>query len=291
MWIGKFENSSDTECTPSSLSAVGAGCNLNTIRPKILPNATSWVGAMVSTFFYDILNMTENGNQYGFDKTVDTTLDTHMMKNNEWGAVAYLTQSIYGRCTSSTSCTEVGINNNGKYVDRYIIYTGYGAPAGSDTSVTNGAYNTARGMDASTTGNIYGVYDMSGGAYECVMGVYTDGSKLWSGYSSSDNRHSGFNGWLYSDGVNYEDGVAYPSDNKYYNVYTTSEAYDTAGLQHAVVETARWYGDIVDFVNSSYPWFSRGGYYESSSSAGLFSFRNNGGDNGNDSSRSSIIIN
>ena len=91
-----------------------------------------------------------------------------MLKNNEWGAVAYLTQSIYGRCSSSTSCSEVGINNNSSYV------TGYGAPAGSSSSVTNGAYNTNLGMDASTTGNIYGVYDMSGGAYEYVMGNYNN---------------------------------------------------------------------------------------------------------------------
>jgi len=88
----------------------------------------------------------------GFDKTKDTTLDTHMMKNNEWGAVAYLTQSIYGRCSSSTSCTEIGINNWNSHI------TGNGWTAGSSSStVAGGAYNTIQGMDASTTGNIYGI--------------------------------------------------------------------------------------------------------------------------------------
>jgi len=239
-WIGKFENSSNETCEPASSSDVGAGCNLTSIRPKVLPNATSWRGASVSTFFSDIQKMADSGNQYGFDKTKDTTLDTHMLKNNEWGAVAYLTQSIYGRCSSSTSCTEVGINNNSSYI------TGYGAPAGSGSSVTNGAYNTSLGMDASTTGNIYGVYDMSGGAYEYVMGNY-------------------------NNTIGNSQFTTLPN-TKYYNVYTTSSAYTTAGLQHALEETKNWYGDYAIFVDSNYPWFRRGGNYSFTGSAGVFSF-------------------
>ena len=33
---------------------------------------------------------------------------------------------------------------------------------------------TGKGVGASTTGTIYGVYDMSGGAWEYVMGNYND---------------------------------------------------------------------------------------------------------------------
>ena len=126
----------------------------------------------------------------------------------------------------------------------------------------------ALGMDASTTGNIYGVYDMSGGAYEYVMGVYSDGSKSWSGYSASDN--SGFNGCL-GDGCASEklDGLAFP-DNKYYNVYTTSEAYDNARLQHAVNETNGWYGGGVAFFFPEKPWVARGGFFNDGSAAGVF---------------------
>jgi len=272
-WMGKFENSSDTDCIVTEFSAIGEGCNLTTIRPKILPNATSWRGTMVSTFFYDILAMTDSGNQYGFDKTKDTTLDTHMLKNNEWGAVAYLTQSIYGRCTSSTSCTEVGINNNSGYV------TGYGAPAGSSSSVTNGTYETSLGMDASTTGNIYGVYDMSGGAVEYVMGVYWDGTKKWSGCSTDYNWNSGFNGCLGSDcSITLNDGVEYPSDNKYYNTYTnTGDSFSpvtnyTSNMQHALIETSGWYRDLSYFVAGGGPWFGRGGDAIAGASSGMFSF-------------------
>ena len=258
-WIGKFENSSDTTCEPANNSSVGAGCNLTTIRPKILPNATSWRGASISTFFYDMLNMTESGNQYGFDKTKDTNLDTHMLKNNEWGAVAYLTQSIYGRCTSSTSCTEVGINNNSSFV------TGYGAPAGYDQFVTNGTYETSRGMDASTTGNIYGVYDMSGGAYEFVMGNYNN--------TAGDFQYTTL------------------PNTKYYNVYTTESDYTNAGLQHAMTETSGWYGDNAGFLSFFQVWLKRGGVYNDSDNAGVFEFsRDNasGSASTNNGSRASL---
>ena len=230
-WMGKFETTGSTssECTSSS-------CDVSSVT--ILPNSSSLAAQILSSFFYMSRSMEQNGNAYGFDKAKDTTLDTHMLKNNEWGAVVYLTQSIYGRCSSSTNCSEVGINNNSSYV------TGYGAPAGSSSSVTNGTYETTLGMDASTTGNIYGVYDMSGGSYEYVMGNYnnTIGS---SQFTTLPNT-------------------------KYYNVYTTESDYTNAGLQHAITETNGWYNDGALFVNSSYPWFHRGGAFNSSYYAGVF---------------------
>ena len=163
-----------------------------------------------------------------------------MSKNSEWGAVAYLTQSIYGRCSNSTSCTEIGINNNASYI------TGYGAPARSDYSTSKGAYDTTLGKDASTTKNIYGIYDMSGGSFEYVMGVY-----------NNIIRYSGFSSL---------------PDSKYYNNYTS-----TNYTGHALTETARWYSDFASFVESSPSWFMRGGRYSDSADAGVFSFSGSGG--------------
>ena len=176
--------------------------------------------------------MEQPNNSFGF---ISSEVDTHMSKNNEWGAVAYLTHSIYGRCTSSTNCTEVGINNNSSYI------TGYGAPAGSDENIANGTYDTTLGKDASTTKNIYGIYDMSGGSFEFVMGVY-----------NKTIRYSGFSSL---------------PDERYYNNYTT-----TSYKGHALNETAGWYSDIVIFVDSSFPWVMRGGSYFDSANAGVFSF-------------------
>ena len=243
-WYGKFEigGSLASSCTNET-------CNVSNIVVK--PNVSSLRSQKVSSFFYASRSMEQAGNSFGF---VNSEVDTHMSKNNEWGAVAYLTQSIYGRCTSSTTCTEVGINNNSSYI------TGYGAPAGSSSSVTNGTYNTALGKDASTTGTIYGIYDMSGGAYEYVMGVYNN-AKSSSGFSSLP-------------------------DEKYYNNYTGSSY-----TGHALTETKKWYGDNDGFVSASYPWFARGGYYGAGGVTGVFYFSSYDGNYINSHSSHLVISN
>ena len=243
-WYGKFEigGSLASSCTNET-------CNVSNIVVK--PNVSSLRSQKVSGFFYASRSMEQAGNSFGF---VNSEVDTHMSKNNEWGAVAYLTQSIYGRCTSSTTCTEVGINNNSSYI------TGYGAPAGSSSSVTNGTYNTALGKDASTTGTIYGIYDMSGGAYEYVMGVYNN-AKSSSGFNSLP-------------------------DEKYYNNYTGSSY-----TGHALTETKRWYGDNDGFVSASYPWFARGGYYGAGGVTGVFYFSSHDGNYINSHSSHLVISN
>ena len=254
-WYGKFEigGTLASFCTNET-------CNVSNIVVK--PNVTSLRSQTVSSFFFASRSMEQTGNSFGF---VSTEVDTHMSKNNEWGAVAYLTQSIYGRCTNSTTCTEVGINNNSSFI------TGYGAPAGSSSSVTNGAYNTDLGKDASTTGTIYGIYDMSGGANEYVMGVFADtNGKPRSGYSSSYN--SGFTGML-SDGTTYT-GITFPN-SKYYNLYTGSSY-----TGHALTETKNWYSVIAYFVYSEHPWFYRGGNHYYSTEAGVFYFVNGSGYSG-----------
>jgi len=100
-------------------------------------------------------------------------------------------------------------------------------------------------------------------------------------------------GWAVNDNVNYESGVAYPSDSKYYNLYTTSTNYTSAGLQHGMEETSGWYGDSAKFVHASNPWVHRGDNYSNSSNAGVFNFRNVnfGNANTNSGSRSAVVIN
>ena len=252
-WYGKFETSHTT--LASSTTANNLGCTNETCSNAngiiIKPNVTNLRYNNVSNFFFASRSMEQSGNSFGF---VSSEVDTHMSKNNEWGAVAYLTQSIYGRCTSSTTCTEVGINNN---VNKQ---TGYGAPAGSNTSVATGTYNMTSGKDASTTKTIYGIYDMSGGANEYVMGVYnkTIGS-------------SGFNSL---------------PDEKYYNNYTA-----TSYSGHALTETQEWYWDSAGYVESSYPWYSRGGTFVDSSNAGVFKFTQANGGRGDYMSFHVVISN
>ena len=278
-WYGKFETSHSTlasSTTANNLGCINETCsNANGIIIK--PNVTSLRNNNISNFFFASRSIEQTGNSFGF---VSTEVDTHMSKNNEWGAVAYLTQSIYGRCTSSTSCTEVGINKNSSYI------TGYGVPAGSGTSVTNGTYDTDLGKDASTTKTIYGIYDMSGGALEYVMGVLADSNgNPRSGNDSSYN--SGFTGML-NDGTTYT-GVSFP-DSKYYNLYTGSSY-----TGHALTETKNWYSDVASFFIPGCPWFNRGGNYNNSTSnittAGVFYFNSGNGNSYNIISSRLVISN
>ena len=274
-WYGKFETSHAT--LASSTTKNNLGCTTETCSNAngiiIKPNVKSLRWNNVSNFFFASRSMEQTGNSFGF---VNSEVDTHMSKNNEWGAVAYLTQSIYGRCTNSTTCTKVGINNNKSYI------TGHGAPAGSNDSATNGTYNTTLGKDASTTKTIYGIYDMSGGAYENVMGVSADpNGKPRSGYDSSLN--SGFTGML-KDGTTYT-GVSFP-DSKYYNLYTGSSYQG-----HALTETNGWYSNSASFVNTGSTWFRRGGDYYYSTSAGVFNFSLSGGSSNSSDGLRLVITN
>ena len=267
IWVGKFEVSSDTSCTPSDNVAVGSGCNLQTIRPNIKPNVISWRGAQLGTFFNGIQKMRESGNQYGFS----TTDETHMMKNMEWGAVTYLSHSKYG------INKEVAINSANTYT------TGCGPQSNGSTSVgaTCNSYTTTLGQSASTTGNVYGVYDMSGGAVEYMMGnmVYSNGQQM-SGRSTSNNWNSAFTGILYDRGASFTGTYAFPS-KRYYDKYsygTSDTEYTRGKLGDATKEmappggTGNWYGDYANFVNSDIPWVLRGGYCGDGAHAGSFDF-------------------
>ena len=264
-WYAKFETSHTTltaSTTDNNLGCSNESCsNANGIIIK--PNVISLRYNNISNFFYASRSMEQSGNSFGF---VKDEVDTHMSKNNEWGAVAYLTQSIYGRCTNSTTCSEVYINNsrefytgrsggsagktpiNGTYTDQTSTYNynTYGFYTYDDyllnyNTNTKGNKVKGKGTGASTTGTIYGIYDMSGGTFEYVMGVY----------NRTINK-SGFS--------------SFP-DTKYYNNYT-----GTTYTGHALTETSRWYSDIASFVESEFSWVGRGGDSTDSISAGVFGY-------------------
>ena len=264
-WIGKYELSSETP------TATNGGGSSTTLTARILPNVNSWRSNSVSNFSTVIQSMQTNNNIYGLS-TDKSLADSHMLTNMEWGAVAYLTNSNYGRCTDGV-CTEVTINNCNTYI------TGIGADtvsaSRSSTTCTTDAnkYNGSKGVLASTTGNVYGVYDMSGGTDEYVMGNMSSTGDSYTFYSSN----AGFASSWYS---NY-------SNQKYVNTYAngssrnTQTAYNRARLGDATGEVVSstgdyggWYSDDTSFLLSSFSWFERGGDYSHSSIAGVFYFGN-----------------
>ena len=204
----------------------------------------------LSSGFVGSMNMSATNNDYGFS----TNTDIHMIKNMEWGAVAYLSHSKYGTCTDGV-CKEIGINNNSDFI------TGCGAEPGSSTTSDCNEYNTSDGMLASTTQNIYGVYDMSGSMSEYTMGnmVSEDGKTMLAGESGFDT---------------------YP-DDKYYDKYsygTGVTEFKRSKLGDGIKEILGddydqigWYTDYIEIPRSDYAWFTRGLYLDGEIIAGLFS--------------------
>ena len=251
IWVGKFETTGSAD------------------NPTIKPGITSLRKQNVSTQF-------ETAKKIGINNSL--SLETSMMKNSEWNAVAILSQSIYGRCPSDSTCPKVSINNSSSYIT--------GSSGGSSTASSSNtvyAYNTSEGQTASTTMNVTGVYDMNGGAAEYVMGVLLDSDgKPRSGYNISNN--SGFNGKL-QDGTEKTDGLALP-ESKYYDSFTITGENTKVDLTtgcnggkcYGTVEFGGWYGDYIGSINPAYPWLNRGGDYNDGARAGLWHFARDGGD-------------
>ena len=117
------------------------------------------------------------------------------MKNMEWGAVAYLTSSKYGRYVNSSTCTtggcEVWINSNSSFITGCA-----GSNVTSEATTSCNQWTTTNGKHASTTDNQYGIYDMSGGAWEYVMGNQSSSTSSYvyfpkdSGLSTAPTTHA-----------------------------------------------------------------------------------------------------
>ena len=281
IWVGKFETAS------SDLSASDGGGNSTTLTVRVKPNMNIWRNNPVDNFYTVITNMQNSGNEYGLSS--DTSkVDSHMLKNIEWGAVAYLTHSDYGRC-SNGSCSEIGINNyfSGRGTGGSRYKTGCGAEAGSDYSKTCNEYTTTLGMNASTTGNIYGIYDLSGGAVEYVMGNMSSGSGSYTYNASSAGSNFSYS----ASTAKYIDTYAYGRSQYDQTAMNRARLGDATGeVMLTASISGAWNGDYAQFANSSYPWFQRGGGYIDGSNAGVFYFaRPNGGAVESYSSRASLI--
>ena len=257
-WVGKFETG-----YKGATSASAAQVNTsNSSKVIIKPNVFSWRNISVKNIFEASYNYKRN-------------LDSHMMKNTEWGAVAYLSHSKYG------INKEININNNSSFKTGYSALPTtsqqtYPGTSGDGDSY-NATYNTENGYLASTSGNISGIYDMSGGAWEYV-----------SSYITGKNGSSGFSTSTIS---NY--------DSKYFDVYNVSSTVST--YQYRILGDATgemgpfkifsdgdnssryhsgWYNSLSNFVESSNPWFIRGGLYNNGILSESFFFnRYTGGNN------------
>ena len=212
LWVAKFE-------------ASNSGGKI-----KVETGVSSWRYNHIGSMYTNCINY-------------NSVLNSHMMKNDEWGAVAYLSKSKYGKNA------EVTINGNSSY------YTGGGS---------GNAYITNVGQ--STTGTVYGVYDMNGGTKEYVAAYVNNGDKALNQYGQSlvngDNKTKNV----------YEIGTP---DGEYENYIANSRKYGDAVYETSANvndNNSSWYGDYSSFPCRSWTFFYRGGNYNHNTSAGMFYF-------------------
>ena len=272
IWVGKFETGYEG-ATSTATAQVNSSDSSKVI---IKPNVYSWRNITIGNAFkasYDYLRSDES----------------HMMKNTEWGAVAYLHHSTYGLQTNLRT------NNNSAYITGYAATVdptvGYSSSSidgnryestslGVDSTYTVNYLNTSSQV-ASTTGNYSGIYDMSGGAWDYAIG-YTSGASTVGGNSGITSI--------------YNDFFTNSNWNKYYDKYssTTLTSYNNRILGDATGEIgpfakvndpdniaryrSSWHNDYAVTVDSNYSWSIRGGNYMFGVTTGIFAFLYNGVD-------------
>lgn len=288
IWVGKFE----TGLLVETVSEDPLTINTTT---AVLPGIQSDSG-IVSTYIQKSKEFIKFGNEYGLDSN---NTNSHVIKNSEWGSVAYLTNSEYGlndnlrinNYYNSRTMTGCGAStDNGataatcqipypKFVSD--VEPGDGGGDNGTSSDGGGTSGASLGGDdvsvlssdddnlfpQSTTGNITGIFDMSGGAWDFVMGNFNDFTK--------------------------NSGLSSMPASKYYDKYTGStwetSCNSTICYGHAMSETRGWYGDYYYAAKEATPWYMRGCGYMDETDAGIYCAKGQDGDDGNTTWRSVLI--
>lgn len=292
IWVAKYEASSSVVSetnVATDLNTTGGG-NVTNLQIRVKPNVTSWRGITLENIFIVCRNLTKIVDGKENSLVGSTNLDSHLMKNTEWGAIAYLSRSIYGKNDE--------IWNNPYYnnTSKYSPITGLCGKEKNDKDLSTTdlndtcKYNEIGGGNASTTGNVYGVYDMSGGAWEYVAAILSDYKA--NGNNTEKNNYYNFidsniypnryfdlyNGNSENRNANYND-----NDTKYGDaIYETSNSASSA--------TGSWDASNSIFPISNSPVFVRGGRASNGSTASVFAFNDVTGESNTHFSFRPVII-
>ena len=251
--------------------------------------------------------LTDSGNIYGLNSS---TTDSHLMKNSEWGATAYLSWSEYGTNKTESYINNITLNSgdrertetSGKIgVDS--VYAVTGLTSGSQTeekqqksesdikslnnrtgnNATNGIYawDQTEGQKASSTLNMYGVYDLSGGLWEGTSGYINNGDSNLTVFGAN---------MVVNGNVSTKYATVYPykspessssskpgEDNYKENKYIFGDAIRETSTGGGSTNSS-WNDDYSYFHALYNPFSVRGGDYTNNIYAGMFYFHRTSGD-------------
>ena len=215
IWVAKFKAGIYTTNKDTNIKMQNSTTANNLYYPIFKGRKFGYNYVSVSQCYDISQSLDDIGNPYG----IDNMSNSHLMKNSEWGAVAYLSISQYGysegssdneKLTNNLSIADfnnvavspvINPNNTGKIAaitgytatetreeEKQNVMTYKGESSLSDSvSGTNGisyAWNNCNnnldegnGTLSSTTGNIYGVYDM-GGCLTSYIAAYVNSGTI-----------------------------------------------------------------------------------------------------------------
>ena len=185
-WVAKFEASGTNKDgnavgNASSSSSAQQYAPDSTTIAKSLPNKISWRHISIGESEKRSMDIaTTSKSSFG----LTSGANTHLIKNSEWGAVAYL---CYSECGSAPMTNGTGTWSSDHW---YNLYTGQGPKSSGDEGNysydASHNYSTSNGVLSSTTRNVTGVYDMAGGAWERVAGYLDNSNSYLDAYGVSE---------------------------------------------------------------------------------------------------------
>lgn len=135
----------------------------------------------------------------------------------------------------------------------------------SSTSDTYAYNDTTYGINSSTTGNVYGIYDMSGGRFEFVAAYVNNGNSSLTTYGRALLDAPTYMKDVYEGGssntrqLNYEECVGKYGDA----IYETSVSGNN---------DTSWYQDRSSFCGENAVFLTRGGEFGGTTRTGIFGF-------------------
>ena len=249
IWVSKYEVSMEVNGvhTDTQSEQIGNVVVSDIVKAVSKPGVSSWRNISIGNCYFNAFNYNRNK-------------DSHLLKESEWGAVAYLSYSKYG-------------------TDSKLI-----SPNASQEFITGDSKNPIESFgykgEESSNGNSTGVYDLSGGAWEYVSAYINNGYYRAPMYGGTGQ------GFLLENSLNTKYKTIYAnSDNDkgtmQYNSNDGNVNYLLNYLKRgdAIYETSingygnsAWNANASLFPQQDVPFMLRGGDITSGKSAGLFSF-------------------
>ncbi|MDD4375947.1 MAG: hypothetical protein PHR25_04110 [Clostridia bacterium] len=205
--------------------------NNNEWNVKIAPGIDTWSNLTASNAF-DVCRKMEEKSDYGWN-TDSKNLDTHLMKNTEWSAMAMLSASNYGK---TTLIPYVSMPNSYPYFSEQYSAINY-STTGNSSGIFGVGARSSELVAAHLAVYSEATYDYAKSLYDAEY-KYKDVYILDKGYSYEKITFYGYYWEIYDENYNYIDsGFVEKYDEIPQQALNDGSWYDEYDYENGVVKT------------------------------------------------------